>query len=604
MVPTCVRMPSVDRIVSPVHRQAVRPASTGSEVTSTDGTGDHIDRGSDVTVADDTVAPADVEGDSGMNLATVWEAAAATVPDATALVHGPLRRTWAEFEHRAACLAAHLDASGIGHDAKVACYLYNGPEYLETTFAAFKVRAVPINVNYRYLEAELEYLLDNADAEVVVFDVEFAERLDRVRASLPKVAVWLCVGADEGRPVPRWAEDYDAVIATDEAMPPIERSGDDLWFLYTGGTTGMPKGVMWPHRNLLQTAAATFAVVKADVPATPQQAARAVATFHEQGRAVRLLPAAPLMHGTSAITAVAVLSAGGTVVTLTERSFDADELCRAVEQHRVTQLTIVGDAFAKPIVGALQRARDEGRPYDVSSLKIVVSSGVMWSALAKEELLEFTTATLVDTLGSSEGVGFAASVARRGATAPTAQFSLGEHARVFTEAGDEVVPGSGERGLLAVGGPIPIGYYKDPDKSSQTFRSFAGRIWSVPGDWATVETDGTIRLLGRGSVCINTAGEKVYPEEVEETLKLHPAVLDCNVVGQPDDRWGQAVTAVVSLVDDPAGASTPSERDLITHAKEHLAGYKCPKRVVFTDAVQRGPNGKPDYRWAAEVAAG
>jgi acyl-CoA synthetase (AMP-forming)/AMP-acid ligase II len=318
---------------------------------------------------------------------------------------------------------------------------------------------------------------------------------------------------------------------------------------------------------------------------------------------VRLLPAAPLMHGTSAITAVAVLSAGGTVVTLTSRSFDADELCRAVEQHRVTQLTIVGDAFAKPIVAALGRARDEGVPYDVSSLKIVVSSGVMWSAPAKEELLGFCGATLVDSLGSSEGVGFASSVARKGETTPTAKFSLGEHARVFTEDGHEVAPGSGERGLLAVGGPIPIGYYKDPDKSAQTFRTFAGRVWSVPGDWATVELDGTITLLGRGSVCINTAGEKVYPEEVEETLKLHDAVSDCNVVGLPDEKWGQSVTAVVALVGDADPAAVPDGAALISHCKMHLAGYKCPKRIVFVDRVQRGPNGKPDYRWAAEVAS-
>ena len=539
---------------------------------------------------------------NGMSLATVWETVADTVPDAVALAHGDLLRTWAELDDRAARIAAHLDAAGVGHDAKLACYLYNGPEYVESTFAAFKVRAAPINVNYRYLEAELEYLLDNADAEAVVFDAEFVGRLEHVRPALPKVKVWLCVGSDDQHPVPDWADDYEAVIAAAAPMPRIERSGDDLWFLYTGGTTGMPKGVMWPHRNLLATAAATFAVVKRPVPTTPAEVAEAVTAFHDQGRAVRLLPAAPLMHGTSAITAVAVLSAGGTVVTLTNRSFDADELCRAVEQHRITQLTIVGDAFAKPIVAALGRARDAGTPYDVSSLKIVVSSGVMWSAPAKEELLEFCSATLVDSLGSSEGVGFASSVARKGETAPTAKFSLGEHARVFTEAGDEVAPGSGERGLLSVGGPIPIGYYKDPDKSAQTFRTFAGRIWSVPGDWATVETDGTITLLGRGSVCINTAGEKVYPEEVEETLKLHAAVHDCNVVGLPDEKWGQSVTAVVALEDSVPPGTAPDEAALITHTKEHLAGYKCPKRVVFVERVQRGPNGKPDYRWAADVA--
>jgi len=541
-----------------------------------------------------------VQDHDGMSLATVWEAVAAEVPDAPALIHPGTRRTWRDFEDRAARLAGHLDARGIGHDAKVALYLRNRPEYLESTFAAFKVRAVPVNVNYRYLTEELAYLLDNADAEAVVFDAEFADRLDEVRGSLPKLTTFLCVGAGERHPLPAWAEDYEKVVDATDPMPPVPRSGEDLWFLYTGGTTGMPKGVMWPQRNLLRTASATFRVIDAEVPTTVEEVRAAARTFHDRGKAVRLLPAAPLMHGTSAITAVGVLSAGGCVVTLASPSFDGHELCRAVQEHRVTQLTIVGDAFARPILTALEEAAAAGEPYDLSSLKVVLSSGVMWSKEAKEALLEWCTATLADTVGSSEGVGMAASVARRGSTSATATFRLGEHARVFTEDGREVVPGSGERGLLAVGGPIPVGYYKDPEKTAATFRTFAGQVWSVPGDYALVEEDGTIRLLGRGSACINTAGEKVWPEEVEEVLKLHPAVLDANVVGLPDERWGQSVTGIVSLV---PGAEPPSEADLIAHSKEHLAGYKCPKRVVIVEQVQRGPNGKADHRWAARVAA-
>ena len=540
-------------------------------------------------------------GQGGMNLATVWEAVASEVPDAPALIHLDRRVSWSEFEDRAARLAAHLDRNGVGHDSKVALYMHNRPEYLEATFAAFKVRGVPVNVNYRYLTDELRYLLDNADAEAVVFHAEFADRLDEIRSDLPRLRTFLCVGADEEHPLPEWAQDVEQVVAATAPMAPIERSGDDLWFLYTGGTTGMPKGVMWPHRNLLGTSFATFAVIGAAVPEHPSEVAAAARTFHERGKAVRLLPAAPLMHGTSAITAIAVLSAGGCVVTLASRSFDGHELCRAVQEHRVTQLTIVGDAFARPILDALREAAEDDRPYDLGSLKVILSSGVMWSKEAKEELLEWCSATLADSLGSSEGVGFASSIAKRGAPARTARFSLGEHARVFTEDGRAVEPGSGERGLLAVGGPIPIGYYKDPDKTAGTFRTFDGRVWSVPGDWATVDEDGTIQLLGRGSACINTAGEKVYPEEVEEVLKLHPAVADVNVVGVPDERWGQSVTAVVSLV-DPEG-ERPDESELITHAKSHLAGYKCPKRVVFVDRVVRGPNGKADLRWAARTAA-
>lgn len=541
--------------------------------------------------------------DSGMNLATVWETVAATVPDAPALIHTGTTRTWREFQDRAARLAARLDAAGLHADSKVALYLYNGPEYLESTFAAFKIRAATVNVNYRYLENELAYLFDNSDAEAVVFSAEFAERIDHIREDLPQLRTLICVGADDQYPVPDWAEDYEQVIADQAPMLPIERSGDDLWLLYTGGTTGMPKGVMWPHRSLLGTAAATFSIVKAEVPTTDAQVAAVATTFAERNKAVRLLPAAPLMHGTSSITSIAVLSAGGCVITLDSHSFDGHELCAAVQEHRVTQLTIVGDAFAKPILAALEEAAALREPFDISSLKVIVSSGVMWSQQTKDALLEWCGATLADTLGSSEGVGFASSVAKRDQPAETARFSLGDHARVFDEHGAEVVPGSGARGLLAVGGPIPIGYYKDPVKTAETFRTFGGRVWSVPGDFATVESDGSIRLLGRGSACINTAGEKVYPEEVEEVLKLHPAVHDANVIGVADEKWGQSVTAVVSLAPDLGATHTPSERDLIEHTKVHLAGYKCPKRVVFADLVQRGPNGKPDYKWAGAVVA-
>ncbi len=536
-----------------------------------------------------------------MNLATVWETVAATVPDAPALIHGDLIRTWAEFEERSARLAGVLSAAGVAVGDKVAVYMHNRPEYLESTFAAFKLRAATVNVNYRYLEGELEYLFDNSDSRAVVFEAEFADRLDAIRGSLPDLAVFVCVGADPAHQCPEWALDYEGVIASIDPAPVIERSGDDLWLLYTGGTTGSPKGVMWPHRSLLGTAAATFAVIKAAVPETPEEVAAAARTFHELGKTITLLPAAPLMHGTSAITSVGVLSSGGAVVTLQGRSFSGHELCEAVERNRVTQLTIVGDAFAKPILAALEESRRADRVHDISSLKVVLSSGVMWSKEAKEALLEWCSATLADSLGSSEGVGFATSVSRRDASARTARFALGPNAQVFTEDGRAVAPGSGERGLLAVGGPIPIGYFKDPAKTAETFREFDGQIWSVPGDFATVEDDGTIHLLGRGSACINTAGEKVYPEEVEEALKSHPAVHDANVVGMPDKKWGSAVQAVVSMDRGFGGSTEGLVDELKEHCRDRLAAYKCPKRIVVVETVERGPNGKPDYRWATRI---
>ena len=536
------------------------------------------------------------------SLADAWETIADVVGDAPALYHQDIVRTWAEFEERSARLASVLLAHGVGHDSKVAHYLYNGPEYLEATFASFKARAVPVNVNYRYTDAELSYLLDNSDAEAIVVDTTFADHVERLLPSLPKVKLVVEVGGSvgiEGRGGVAWVG-YEEAIAAAEPAPRIARSGDDLWFLYTGGTTGMPKGVMWPHRSLFGTGAATFKNFKLPLPATLDELADSVRTIHAEHETIRLLPAAPLMHGTSAIASWGVMCAGGAINTLASRSFDPAELLEAVQRNRVTNLTIVGDAFAKPIIAELERAESAGSPYDLSSLRLVISSGVMWSQQTKDALLARADVLCADLLGSSEGVGFANSVAKRNRPAPTARFRLGEHAQVFTEEGVAVEPGSGERGLLAVGGPIPIGYYKDPEKSAGTFRPFGGRVWSVPGDWATVDADGTITLLGRGSVCINTAGEKVFPEEVEETLKTHAAVRDANVVGVPDDKWGQAVVAVVSF--EP-GASAATA-DLVAHCRETLAGYKVPKRFEVVDVVRRGPNGKADYRWAASVASG
>ena len=536
------------------------------------------------------------------SLADAWETIADVVGDAPALYHQDIVRTWAEFEERSARLASVLLAHGVGHDSKVAHYLYNGPEYLEATFASFKARAVPVNVNYRYTDVELSYLLDNSDAEAIVVDTTFADHVERLLPSLPKVKLVVEVGGFvgiEGRGGVAWVG-YEEAIAAAEPAPRIARSGDDLWFLYTGGTTGMPKGVMWPHRSLFGTGAATFKNFKLPLPATLDELADSVRTIHAEHETIRLLPAAPLMHGTSAIASWGVMCAGGAINTLASRSFDPAELLEAVQRNRVTNLTIVGDAFAKPIIAELERAESAGSPYELSSLRLVISSGVMWSQQTKDALLARADVLCADLLGSSEGVGFANSVAKRNRPAPTARFRLGEHAQVFTEEGVAVEPGSGERGLLAVGGPIPIGYYKDPEKSAGTFRPFGGRVWSVPGDWATVDADGTITLLGRGSVCINTAGEKVFPEEVEETLKTHAAVRDANVVGVPDDKWGQAVVAVVSF--EP-GASAATA-DLVAHCRETLAGYKVPKRFEVVDVVRRGPNGKADYRWAASVASG
>lgn len=531
-----------------------------------------------------------------VNFANIWEGVADALPGAPAAAHGTDTHDWATFEQRAARLAAAFEAAGVGHDDKVALFLYNGFEYEEVQFAAFKQRAVPCNVNYRYLADELAYLLGNADAKVVVFDHTLADRVDEVRDRCPDVALWVQVGGAE---VADGAVGYEDLIESNDPAPRIPRSADDLWFLYTGGTTGNPKAVMWPQGQLVATMTAQYRVLDRGIPATAAEAVDAAVALHERNRTTRLLAAAPLMHGTSGISALQTLTQGGMVATLAGRSFDADELWTTVAHHRLTMLTIVGEAFARPMLEALDRAEAAGRPHDLSSVFQIMSSGVMWSQASKEAFLAHKPMTLLDSLGSSESVGQATQITRKDQkVANTGRFTLGETTQVITDDGRMVEPGSGEVGRLANRGPGPIGYYKDPVKTEETFPVIDGVRWSIPGDYAGVEADGTITLLGRGSVCINSGGEKIYPEEVEEAVKSHPAVADCNVVGLPDEKWGQTVNAVVSI---RPGAAVDDE-ELIAHTRTQIAAYKAPKRILRVDEVVRSPNGKPDYKWAKATA--
>ena len=535
------------------------------------------------------------EIDGRLNLASAWEAIADEVGDSTAVSVAGRHYSWTDFDDRAARLAGTMLEHGLGPDSKVALYLYNGNEYPEAQYAAFKVRGIPANVNYRYTGDELAYILENSDAEAIFFDHTLADRLEAVRDRCPMLRLAVQVGGGE---VPDWALGYEEAVSADP-MPRIDRSGSDLWFLYTGGTTGMPKAVMWDHTNLLGSMEATFRPFRLPVPSTPAEAAATARSVADVGKEIRQLCAAPLMHGTSGIPGLATLSHGGMLSTLSSRAFDADELWRIVELDRITMVTMVGDAFGRPMLESLDRASAEGRMPDLSSLRLLLSSGVMFSAATKEAMLDHHGCTIVDSLGSSEGTGMASQVmSRRRRDTATARFRLGEHTRVLTDDGIDVQPGSGERGQIALGWPLPLGYFKDPAKTEEAFPMVAGRRWSIPGDWATVEADGTITLLGRGSACINTGGEKVFPEEVEEALKELDAVVDCNVVGLDDDRWGQAVTAVVELT--APGAADADE--LRAGVRERLAGYKVPKRIVLVDRVERSPNGKTDYRWAKSVA--
>ena len=538
----------------------------------------------------------DVSHTGPWNYGDLFDGLAGIVPpELPALVHGDRVTSWGGMVARTNNLARALIADGAQPGEKIALYLRNHPAYLEGAIAGFKARQVHVNVNYRYAAEEVRYILDNSDASTVVFAREFSPLIDEVAGRLPGVRRWLAVDDASGVQAPAFALNFDAIAQSGDGMAlGIERSPDDLFFIYTGGTTGMPKGVMW-RQDALRRALFNPALVAR----VPQDLADHLAIVRETlattGRGPVNLPACPLMHGTGLLTAMSALVAGGTVVTLGSAHFDADELWDAVERHRVEQVVIVGDAFAKPMVRAL-----ESRRRDLTCLLSIVSSGTMWSTEVKLALLShLPQATLLDSFGASEAVGFGLSVMTAGGAVQTAKFQLGDDVKVFSPHDREVARDGGEVGVIARCGAIPEGYYKDAAKTEATFRTIGGVRWSIPGDFCTVETDGTITLLGRGSICINTAGEKVFPEEVEEVLKQHPDIEDALVVGLPDEKWGQAVTGVVTL---RPGAALDEEA-LRALVRRQLAGYKTPKRVVACDRAFRAPNGKADYKGAREHAA-
>jgi 3-oxocholest-4-en-26-oate---CoA ligase len=540
---------------------------------------------------------------TGWNYAEILETLAGAHPDRVAQICGDRQYTWAQFNSRADSLAAHLLAGGLGEQAKVAAYLTNGPEYLETYFAAFKAGMVPVNTNFRYGPEEIRYLFDNSDAEAVVFHATYAELLNQVRDTLPGVTQWIVVddpgSPNNGSSAP-WATPYEQIVGTPITSPSLVRgpwgvSGDHMLFLYTGGTTGMPKGVMWRQADVFNVLGRGGHALLGVPP---------VESFGDLSQrsipnAPLMLPACPLMHGTGQFSALIALAVGGAVVTNPNRSFDAAELWDIVESNRVTSLVIVGDAFAKPLLAALEAA--PGR-WDLSCLTMMSSSGVMWSQETKEGLLEhLPQAVLVDSYGSSEAVGLGASASSKGNTASTAVFQLGPTVHVFTEDNVRVEPGSEDTGFVAISGFVPIGYYKDPEKSARTFRTIDGVRYSVPGDFARVNPDGTLHLLGRGSVCINTGGEKVFPEEVEEVLKVHAHVADAVCVGIPDDRFGEVICAVVEQSAD-ARASGFDEQAVIGSVSARLARYKTPRMVVLVDSIGRSPAGKVDYKMLTALA--
>lgn len=534
------------------------------------------------------------------NLATIWENVAKSLPHQEAIVFEGQRINWESYENQAARIAQVFIDHGLSVDSKIAVYSYNSIEYLVSQFAAFKARMCPINVNYRYLEAELAYIINNSDSEAIVFQAKFAPRLEAIKDQLDKVKLFLEIDDSSGYHF-EGAVSYSDSLNTTSPMPSIERSGQDIYMLYTGGTTGLPKAVMYDHETFsrsLITKAMTLRQLP--VPSSPEDIIPQLTRLSEIGMLPRSIPACPLMHGTGMWVGVVIPhTLGGAAIMFDNQKFDADNLLKLIQDEKAQEVVIVGNVFANPMVAAIEAAKERGKPYDLSSLRMVNSSGVMFSTDAKKALLEHIDITIFDNMGSTEG-SFGVSIANRESinVLKTAKFTLSPTSKVFKDDGTEVSPGSGEVGLLCNGGMVPLGYYKDPEKSADTFKIINGVRYSVPGDYATLEADGTITLLGRGSTCINSGGEKIFPEEVEEAIKAHPSVQDCLVVAVPDDRFGECVAAVISTENN----HIIDQGDLKQHVRNLLADYKAPKHYIFVDKVPRADNGKANYKAAKSMA--
>lgn len=521
---------------------------------------------------------------TGWNIADVLEMVAEEVPGSPAVIQGGRVVSWAELDQRAGRVAAYLRA-GLPPGGSVAQYLRNSPEYIESLYACLKASLVPVNTNYRYGRDELVYLWDNADVRAVVFHGEFAARIGLLRHRLPGIRSWLWVDDGTG-PCPAWAVSYQAVAAAPPVGPvpgPVQRSGDDLLLLYTGGTTGLPKGVMWRQDDLF------ILLGNAARGGYPDQPDLAYARSRVAREGRRMLPAAPLMHGAGCFSCVPILARGGAIVLLEGQSFNPAEFLDTVDRWQVHAASWVGDAFARPVADALDAHPGRWR---LSSLKTITSGGVVFSEAVKRRLLAHVPHLLInDVFGASEAITVGSSlVTKDNIAASDGSFRPRPGMRVIDEAGRDVVPGSGAAGLIAFAGRQPLGYYKDERKTAEVFRDIGGRRYSVPGDWAVVAADGTVTLLGRGSACINTGGEKVYPDEVEKVLTALPGVADAVVIGVPHERFGQAVVAVVQAV---PGQGLSAEV-VISHCKAHLAGYKAPREVILVASIGRGPTGKVD----------
>jgi acyl-CoA synthetase (AMP-forming)/AMP-acid ligase II len=536
-----------------------------------------------------------------MNLGLAQQAIAARNPDRECIVTPTRRLTYAQVAERARRLANVLHAHGFGchreraqlanHESgqdHVGIYMLNCCEYVESMLGAYLARVAPFNVNYRYVDDELLYLLTDSDATGVIYQARYASTLARIRDRLPKLTLLIQLDDGSGEALLPGALDYETALAgAPDTMPPVEPSPDDLYILYTGGTTGAPKGVLWRQEDIFHAAMTGGPPGMPGPPTVEELAENATAN----GGFMRVMTTPPLMHGAAQWLGFGAIHQGGTLILQGKpERFDPAEVLELVQREGCNTLTMVGDAFARPLVEELRRTR-----YDLSRLFIIGSGGAILSPHMKEALLEFVPhAMVVDGFGASETGAHGSHATRKGDTAKTGTFAMMSTLILKQDLSGALEPGSQETGWVARTGHVPLGYYKDPAKTAKTFPTVGGVRYAVPGDHAHFNPDGSINVLGRGSVCINSGGEKIYPEEVEQVLRKHPAVYDAVVVGTPDERFGEQVTAVIQ----PRAGAALDQADLADFASRHLARYKLPRTIVLVEEMVRSPSGKPDYRWA------
>ncbi|HQQ62695.1 MAG TPA: acyl-CoA synthetase [Pseudomonadales bacterium] len=538
------------------------------------------------------------------NVASIFERVASNIPDKEAIICGTDRLTYGEFDRRANRLARHLASIGIRKGDHVAIYAYNRLEWVEAMLACYKLSAVPVNVNYRYVEDELQYLLNDADVKAIVFERQFGPLLTAIKDKLPELQHYIAIEDGSGAALDNLhADEYDTVTTKQSDAPlDIARSGDDLYVLYTGGTTGMPKGVVWRQEDVIMALGGGLDMGTGQPIASAE--VMADRCIQPNAFSMRSLQLAPLMHGAAQWGLLRALFEGATVVMSDKKSFDADHVWQLIGNEKVNVMLITGDAMARPLMDALVAREATGTPYDLSSMFVVASSAAIFSPSLKDAFTEkLPNVLIMDNIGASE-VGYCgAAVHSKGGADKDAggpRVAPGPDTILLDDAFNVIPMKSGQEGWLARGGNIPLAYYKDEEKTRKTYIIASdGRRYAIPGDRARANEDGTITLLGRGSGCINSGGEKIFPEEVEGAIKAHPAVVDTLVVGTPDERFGSCVTALVSI---RPGFAEPTLESIQEACTTQIARYKLPRRVFFVNEIARSPSGKPDYKWAKEEA--